>query len=510
MSPYSFNVLIACDANFDASLFEKNYLTYDKNNLIKSVFSKEELIDSLKNEEFDILICDYDSFTMDFLEILNILGRLKIFIPLIVIASIIPEEKIVSLMKSGVDNIVFKKDIKNLKNIIASEIKKFSVKSGKIKKFCEALFRDSDNEEDSGIKIRSSDVDRDIFDLTEIKERMKINERYYTVLIDDIPALICRFNPDGVITYANDAYCAYFNKNRKELIGSTFTQLIPEDDKDFVNKQFSSIAYENPVAVYRHRVIFQDGSIHWQKWIDRAFFDESKNIIEFQSIGQDITDEIEREQKLKKSIKEKDALLKEIHHRVKNNLQIVISMMEMSKKYINIENFNYIYDDIKNRINSMALIHEQLYRLDNLSEINYGEYLVKLVRNVSCYYLNNRKNIGVEFEVDDIFITIDIAVTCGLIANELITNVYKHAFPNADTGNVRITLSRKNENRYLLSVKDNGVGIPNGVDLKKSYGFMLINLLVNQIDGEIKIKNDGGTEVQVLFSDYENIKRLEA
>jgi two-component sensor histidine kinase len=207
------------------------------------------------------------------------------------------------------------------------------------------------------------------------------------------------------------------------------------------------------------------------------------------------------EQKIKASLKEKEVLLKEIHHRVKNNMQIISSMLGLQSAYVQDQNFTSMLKDSQGRIRSMALIHEKLYQSDNLAYVNFTEYLNSLI-----LYLKNSYNIyddRITFNmcVDNISLNIDIAIPLGLIINELISNSYKHAFKNNLKGEINVEIFENSDESFLLTVKDNGIGLPQEFDIDntKSLGLQLVKVLVEQIDGDLKIKNQNGAIFEINF-----------
>ena len=207
------------------------------------------------------------------------------------------------------------------------------------------------------------------------------------------------------------------------------------------------------------------------------------------------------EEKLKVSLKEKEVLLKEIHHRVKNNMQIVSSMLDLQAKYVNNPELTRVFKDSQSRIRSMALIHEKLYMSDNLAKINFKEYTNTLARNL---YISFRldKCIEIRTEVENIWFNIDTSIPLGLIINELVSNSLIHAFQDRENGIVTITISKKENDTYHLIVKDDGIGMKNTVNISqsKTLGLKLVNALVKQINGDMKIKSDRGTCFQIIFS----------
>ena len=213
-----------------------------------------------------------------------------------------------------------------------------------------------------------------------------------------------------------------------------------------------------------------------------------------------VTARLDAEQKVIHSLNEKVMLLKEIHHRVKNNMQIISSMIDL-KTADSEHKDSEIFKDIKGRIFSMAVIHEMFYKSDNLGEIDFSEFLSRLSYELSQSYPMMEK---IKFDLDthDIKFDINIAIPCSLIIFELVTNAIKHAFPDEEKGEIYVHVSEKDENTFLLVVKDNGIGLPESFDLNNidSLGFELVNALAKQVDGEISIESDNGVKVSIIIN----------
>ncbi|PID59416.1 MAG: hypothetical protein CR986_05965 [Ignavibacteriae bacterium] len=207
------------------------------------------------------------------------------------------------------------------------------------------------------------------------------------------------------------------------------------------------------------------------------------------------------EVKIKRSLNEKEILLKEIHHRVKNNLQIVSSLFFFQTKQINDPQMLDLLRDGQNRVKSMALIHEKLYQSSDLANVDFKEYINKLSNFLFQSYNINKSKIKLKINVQDIKLGVDIAVPCGLIINELISNSLKHGFQDNDSGVVQITMGYQEDNKLMLKINDNGSGLPDNFNSEKtdSLGLKLVNNLTTQLNGNIKFKNNNGTEVKLLF-----------
>ena len=208
------------------------------------------------------------------------------------------------------------------------------------------------------------------------------------------------------------------------------------------------------------------------------------------------------EEQLKASLAEKEALLKEIHHRVKNNLQIISSLLSLQADYLQDNQAIEIFKDSQNRIESMALIHEKLYQSKNLARIEISDYIQDLVTNLVCSYQGNSNTITFNINIEDILLSIDTAIPCGLIVNELVTNSLKHAFPSNETGEIRIDLHLNANNKLTLIVSDNGIGFTKNYDFQntESLGLQLVNALTHQMEGTIELNVDGGTEIKITFA----------
>lgn len=217
-------------------------------------------------------------------------------------------------------------------------------------------------------------------------------------------------------------------------------------------------------------------------------------------VGRDITESKEAAEKIQAALVEKDVLLKEIHHRVKNNLQIISSLLNMQARKITDEKSRAIFLDSQNRVKSMALIHESLYQSTDLSQIDFDDYLRKLASHILRSYNLEADRIQLTFSGANLSMSVDAAVPCGLIINELISNSLKYAFPEQRKGEIRIAL-RLTPQGYSLTCADNGVGLPPDFDITQttSLGLKIVRTLTDQLNGELRIHTTNGTTFEILF-----------
>jgi len=217
-----------------------------------------------------------------------------------------------------------------------------------------------------------------------------------------------------------------------------------------------------------------------------------------ESLLKEIEERNKIELQLKQSLKEKDVMLREIHHRVKNNMQIISSLLSLQTKYITDEDALQVFSNSQDRIRSMALVHEKLYQSEDFSSINFTEYIKELIQNI---HHPERHDIIISLDLEDVIIDINKAIPCGLIVNELITNAFKHAFPEDHKGEIKISMLIHDDDSYKLIVSDDGIGLPKSLDWKEtsSLGLQLVNGLVRQLQGKIDVDSEGGAKFTIIF-----------
>lgn len=215
---------------------------------------------------------------------------------------------------------------------------------------------------------------------------------------------------------------------------------------------------------------------------------------------QDITDRKHAEDRIIASLREKEVLLKEVHHRVKNNLQIISALLSLQSSYVSDDEIERVFRDSQDRIKSMALVHENLYRSKDLEKVDFDEYINQIASHLSQSYGDLAGKIDFKVNSENVYLNINTAIPCGMIINELVSNSFKHAFPDGRRGEVCIDLSPEDDG-FRLVVSDNGVGIKGDQDISesKTLGFRLIDTLVRQIDGRMSLDTTNGTKFEIHF-----------
>lgn len=256
------------------------------------------------------------------------------------------------------------------------------------------------------------------------------------------------------------------------------------------------------------RIFGADGSIRWLAGQGKVFYDDAGRAMRMTGINRDISQQKQAAAEIQAALQEKEVLLKEIHHRVKNNLQIVSSLLNLQSSYISDRHTLEILKAGENRIYSMALVHDLLYRSQNLARINLAEYIEALTTNLYSAANLNSNQVTFKVETEPIWVGIDTAIPCGLIVNELTSNALKYAFPSGRMGQINVTIKSLTHNNVILKVGDNGIGLPLKLDWRKTetLGLQIVNTLTTQLQGSIELtKREFGTEFIVIFAIQPNI-----
>lgn len=314
--------------------------------------------------------------------------------------------------------------------------------------------------------------------------------------------------PYGQFIYANEAACLALGYSGSELLSMRMHQIDPNYTAESWPGHWSRLKQEGSVKVE---------SQHRTKDCREFPVEMRMNYLEFKGreynciFIRDISDRKEAEALLQASVQEKEVLLKEIHHRVKNNLQVISSLLKMQSRSLQDPRIQAMFQDSQSRIHSMALIHQKLYQSQDLARINQGEYIRNLTSNLFRSYSVNPRSIKLEVNVDDVFMSIDAAIPCGLIINELVTNSLKYAFTGkALGGKIRIDLHRDAAGQFSLGVGDNGVGLPPHIDWEntQSLGLRLVRTLAAQLGAKTTLERSMGTVFKLKFTEPKYTKRI--
>ncbi len=308
---------------------------------------------------------------------------------------------------------------------------------------------------------------------------------------------------DGNLIDANKAALDIFGYSKEEIKTLNFSSLLADDEQNSeVEKALKELAQTGKQReLTEFKLKKKSGEILWVETKSSVIYRDGKPEA-IQGIGRDVTERKRAELRIETSLHEKEVLLQEIHHRVKNNMQIIISLLRLQSKDVKDKRDLELFRMSQERIYSMALIHEKLYRSRDFTRVNFAQYFESFIIHILHTYNVDSNKIKYNLDVKEIKADINAAIPLGLIFNELVSNVFKHAFPDGRQGEVLIKLRRdKKKKKSVLTIKDNGVGIPDELDVEnpKTLGLQLVKDLVVQINGDIRIKKKPGTEIKIIF-----------
>ena len=333
-------------------------------------------------------------------------------------------------------------------------------------------------------------------------ELVKLAEAKYRNIFENAAEGIFQTSVEGRIISCNPATAAILGYESPDDLMAGITDI---ERQLYVTPQRRGDLFEmlrNRVNVKNFEVEFyrKDGKRQWTLLSVHPTFDENGEIIYLNGIMLDIAERKRAEELIRNSLHEKEILLREIHHRVKNNLQIITTLLDLQSFSISDIQSRKFFRECQDRIRSIALIHEKLYETVDFVSIDFAEYLDSLVHHLFGMYIPDDR-ISLTVHSADTILGIDEAIPCGLIVNELVTNSLKYAFPDGRKGKLEVRLDMDEDHQLTFTVGDNGVGLPPGVDYlnTETLGLQLVSLLVKQIKGRIELQEAPGTVFTIRF-----------
>ena len=330
------------------------------------------------------------------------------------------------------------------------------------------------------------------------KELKDYEERFRRLFETTKDGLLLINKQTGQIVNVNPAIREMLEYHSDDLVGKQLNDVgLLKNVKDFQETieelmHFGFINYEDVVAETR-RGEFIHVDVHL---VDRAEF--------IQCNVRNITARKQAEERAERSLKEKTVMLQEIHHRVKNNLQVIYSLLNLQAQGIADEAARAKLEESKNRVLSMSLIHEKLYQSQDMAHVDFKEYLQSLVSGIADTY--KRPGVIVSVEMETVHLDINDGIPCGLIVNELVSNSLKYGFPAEKPGTVKVGITMSSEGDHVLFVEDDGIGFPKDIDFRNpaSLGLRLVNALTGQIHGKIELSGESGTRFSITFRGNRN------
>jgi len=363
------------------------------------------------------------------------------------------------------------------------------------------------NERTSELEKANEKLVKEINDRKLIEKALKESESTYRAIFENTGTATMIIDEDTTISLLNAESEKLTGRSRENVVGKMhWTEFVHPDDLKKM-ESYHHLRRIDPDAApktYEARGIFKDNKITYMIVTVDMIPGTNKSVASFL----DITDLKEAEKQMKDSLAEKEALLREVHHRVKNNMQIIISLLHLQSYHVRDDYDRKIFRDSQDRVKTMAMVHEKLYASSDLARIDFTDYIRSLASELFASYKVG-PNIKLEINGTEVLLDIFTAVPSGLIVNELLTNSIKHAFPNGKEGKILIKL-RKTDKTYHITIADDGIGLPDDIDFKntKTFGLQLVNMLMDQLDGNIKINQKYGTEFKINFKELKYKDRI--
>jgi PAS domain S-box-containing protein len=347
-------------------------------------------------------------------------------------------------------------------------------------------------------------VSRDITAAKKAEEELKLSEERHRAVYDQAYIGIARIGRVGRFLLVNQRLCDMFGYASEELYKKAFFELThPSEVGESLKKWDALLSGEIKNFTSEQIYLHKNGSQIYANLTVSLVRDTTGSPNYYVAVFEDITVRKQQEKELQESLKEKEVLLKEVHHRVKNNMQVISSILNLQSSYIKDEAAIEMLKESQDRIKSMAFIHESLYQGKNLSHVKFSEYVRNLVSNLFHTYGINKSGLKLKFDLDEVFLNLDTSIPCGLILNELISNALKYAFKDRETGTLSVTLKKLEGGKLKLEIADDGKGFPKEINWKdtESLGLQLVVTLAGQIRGDIQMETKKGTTFTIVFNE---------
>ncbi|RPI15900.1 MAG: PAS domain S-box protein [Ignavibacteriae bacterium] len=353
-------------------------------------------------------------------------------------------------------------------------------------------------EADEAGKVRT--INQIYIDITD----RKLSEEKVNLLahaLESTAEMISITDLNNCIIFANKAFLQGYGYTKEEIIGKNIKILGSDRNEQNIH---TDILYSTIGGIWSGELWnkTKDGNEFPVLLNTSRIFDSNGRVVGLIGVAVDISERKKMEEKLRHMLKEKEILLKEVYHRVKNNLQVINSLLHIQSHEIKDNAAKEMIKEAQTRIKLMSGIHEKLYRTKDFTKIDFSGYIKDLTDNLKSAYPVNEKQINLIIESHDINLGVDKAIPCGLIINELVSNAYKYAFEGKDKGSIFIKLYTDETGKYVLEVQDDGIGLPQKIDFREAdtLGMSLVTTLTSQMDGEIEMINKNGVKFIIKFN----------
>jgi PAS domain S-box-containing protein len=460
-------VLQVEDSENDAAMVARQLTKAGYDIEARRVEDAGEMRAALAGATWDAVIADHRLPHFDAPAALAVLHETGLDIPFIVVSGVIGDELAAAIMKAGAHDYVSKSNLTRLAPALEREVREARARQDRLaveKEYATRQRRDEEALRESHARLLS------------VLE--SITDGFFTL------------GPDWRFTYVNSQAERLLRRSRQDVLGGNFLRDFPEP---VFHRMFQHAA-ETKTPVH-----FDAYSALFGAWFEVHAYPSAAGLSVY---FHDITERRQSEERMRRSLQEKEVLLREVHHRVKNNLQVICSMLRLQGRAIRDPALLQVLKECGDRVQVMALLHEQLHGASDLTTINLGEYLRKVAIKLFSSYGVDSNEIRLNAEVEEMHVATDTATTCGLIIQELVSNALKHAFPQG-RGSVTLGLHARPDGRIEMRVRDDGPGFPDtaGSGPPHSLGLRLVQLFAEQIEATVERPAGPGTEYRLTFQD---------
>ena len=315
---------------------------------------------------------------------------------------------------------------------------------------------------------------------------------------------IVEASPLGILTYKASGECLLVNLSAVEITGGSVEKLLEQNFRQIESWKKQGLILPAEEALRTGEMVRKEvygvttfGKEIWYEAYFQPFIINNESHLLL--MLNDIRERRQAEDVIKRSLEEKEVMLKEIHHRVKNNMQVISSLLSLQAKGVADSTVKAMLEESRNRVSSMSLVHEKLYQSKDLAYIDFKDYLQSLVAGIANTY--KRHDVVISVDMEPVALDVNVGIPCGLIVNELVSNSLKHAFPDGRKGTISLGINKNSEGNYVLFVADNGIGLPGEVDFRNTstLGLQLVKVLTGQIHGTIELSREEGTRFSITF-----------
>lgn len=471
-------ILVLEDVPFDAELINRELEKSGMKFSSRRVEEEEEFLRELENFKPQVILADHSLPHFDGMSALEIAKDECPDVPFIFVSGKMGEDFAIDALKCGATDYVLKGSLSKIVHAVNRALEE--VEEHSKRQMAEEALRNSHRQLMEAQKIgHIGSWEMDIN-----TREMSFSDEFYNIMSLE-PA-----------EFGND-YPSMLN-------------IIHPEDRDKVENSIKNALTEQKSFSNDYRLLRPDGTIRILASKAEVITDSNGKPLRLVVTEQDITEQKIAEEKIRSSLKEKEMLLQEIHHRVKNNLQVISSLLRLQSRFIKDQNAIDIFKETQNRVRTIAILHEKLYQSEDLAKIKLDDYVNILAKDLLYFYELDESNIDMVIDIDDISLNIETAIPCGLIIDEIVANSLKYAFPNDRDGRIKIELHSLDENKLKLVVSDDGVGIPDNVnpDNTDTFGMQLIKYLAKQLKGTVELDKSNGTKYELLFSELKYKERV--